>query len=167
MIGQAPGRNGDPSKPCTGAFALKLARVADVDPMWFMATFERMNVLQRWPGRSGKGDAFPMIEARLAAKLIAPKLKGRMVVFVGAAVARAFRVPSQFYETGAVSKKEFGFFQEISRVDYDYVVIPHPSDVSRWWNDSINRFRYREYMRGFLEEFGGSAGRRALTAGRR
>ena len=54
LVGQAPSRNSDPSSP--------LSKGASVEE--YLDAFERRNVLNAWPGRSMKGDAFPMELAR-------------------------------------------------------------------------------------------------------
>ena len=96
---------------------------------------ERINVLDRFPGKAGKGDAFPLPEARERADRF--DLRGRRVVFVGKNVARVFRCRADYLDThthrGAVA-----------------TVIPHPSGVNRWYNDPGNCRKLSVFLRTLL-----------------
>ena len=56
----------------------------------FLESFERVNLLDRWPGRSGgaKGHLFDREEARRSADRL--DLRGRIAVLAGLRVASAF-----------------------------------------------------------------------------
>lgn len=137
LIGQAPCRKGDPSKPLTGSSGLKLAQLAGVEfPGEYARLFERVNVLReyRGPAAGGKGDAFPLSEARAAAKALMPELRGRVVVVLGRNVARAFELHGLGWTT---------WWPACGVV---WGVIPHPSPLVRWWNDSGNRAQAASFM---------------------
>src|SRR5574337_1332446 len=88
LIGQAPGRTGDPSKPLS---SLRIAKTFGWTMQEYERHTERINLINRYPGRStSKGDLFPLGEAREAADKI--KLDGRKAILFGKGVARAFRI---------------------------------------------------------------------------
>lgn len=118
LVGQAPGPRTDPGEPLSGRC---------------------VNLLGAYPGRSGKGDAFPAGEARLAAAAL--DARGALVVLLGLGVTRAFKVAAPWFgRRGA------------------FVVAPHPSGVSRWWNEAGNRRRARRFWRALARS---AAARRA------
>jgi hypothetical protein len=103
----------------------------------FRASFRLVNLLRDWPGKApgGCGDAFPMLEARLAARRFK---MARRTALAGRLVAQAFglgRVP--YFEW-----RRFG--------RDDVVVIPHPSGINRWWNDRHNRARVGVFLQGLV-----------------
>ena len=103
-----------------------------------MDAFDLVNLLDRWPGKKGKGDAFPLDEARASARRL--NLWGKpLVILVGRNVARAFGANSVAYLEGFL----LGYVNA--------VVIPHPSGLNRWWNDPANTERARRFMRSLLE----------------
>lgn len=147
MIGQAPSRTGDPSRPCAGRSFERFARAAGAESrrevLAFFAHFERTNVLDVYPGGDGKGDAFPLREARAAADAMRPGLDGRAVVLVGKATARAFRIRGP---------ECFDWLTEEPAPGSCAVVVPHPSGVNRWWNETENRDRARRFFRVLYDE---------------
>lgn len=89
VIGQAPSRTSDPTKPLAGEpLASRLAALFGMDVESYLAATDRRNLLGAWPGKSSKGDRFPIAEARRMAFQI--DLDGRHVLFVGIATAAAF-----------------------------------------------------------------------------
>ena len=56
MIGQAPGRNGDPGDPLGGRLGKRLAKLAGVTFERYLDVTDRMNMFDEWPGKEGKGD---------------------------------------------------------------------------------------------------------------
>lgn len=150
IIGQAPSRDGAgavaPFSGRSGAFLARLAGAEDFDDVRRLAQVE--NVLARWPGKRGKGDAFPILEARAAAA----RLKfggGDAVLFVGrgSAAACGFRAPFLAWRTFRLGRA---------------AVFPHPSGVNRWWNDAGNRQAAGRFLRAFL---GGRSMARQLLIG--
>jgi len=134
IVGQAPGRRGGP--PLRGPCGARLARLAGLSGVDELARrHELANLLPRFPGKRGKGDAFPPAEARRAAHGVRPK--HRDVLLLGRHVARAFGVDRPFFE-----------WWDLGR--WRVAVVPHPSGVSRWWNDSANRARAAAFLREAL-----------------
>lgn len=78
--------------------------------------------MTRWPGKLGKGDAFDPAAARARARRmrLAP-----IVVLAGKKVAKAFGVVAPYLEWTTLRGRRV-------------VVVPHPSGINRWWNDSKN-----------------------------
>lgn len=131
LIGQAPNRVGDPSKPLEGRIAVLLSRLAGVPAEEYLDKTERINLLCLWPGSAphGKGDAFPRTLAEISARSLQPALRGRKIIFVGKAVAKTFHVKDTPYCT----------WQVHHGLDYSYAILPHPSGIVRWWNSKKNR----------------------------
>lgn len=130
MIGQAPGR-GPPTAPLAGRAGQKLADLHGVPHAEFMATRRVINLLDKWPGKAGKGDAFPLAEAKRRTALFDLRQWDR-VLFLGKNVARAFSFRVPFLEWrplgGALC-----------------AVVPHTSGVNRWWNDPQNEAAARRF----------------------
>jgi len=143
VVGQAPGPSTDPAEPLSGASGRRLASLCGLDLPDFLARFERVNLLTTYPGRLGKGDAFPMAFAREAAAAMAERVTSRRItVMLGLNVARAFGM------------QRLTFF-ELTRLPHGYVVVaPHPSGVSHWWNDPSNVSLARLFWRALAEGLG-------------
>lgn len=86
-------------------------------------------MLDAFPGKEGRGDAFPMREARARVDSLVPKLAGNVVVLLGKRVAAAFGM------------KRPKYLERVKHRGLDVVVLPHPSGVNRWWNDARNVHR--------------------------
>lgn len=140
LIGQAPSRHGDPTKPLTGLPGRRLARLANMYPLEFYASVVRANLLPFYLGGNDEGDAFPMSEARVAAFESAPSLDGRVVVFVGRKVAEAFGFTGKWFEW----RNSFFTSPDVSM---RCAVIPHPSARNRWWNDEANVRAAESFLR--------------------
>ena len=139
IVGEAPSRSSDPSRPLSGrGFADKIAALLGTTPGRYLRSFERAYLLDEWPGESsGKGSAFPLKEARIAAVALAPNLSGREVIFAGRRVAEAFG----FFEEYMVRKALW---------DFSASTIPHPSGVNRWWNDPGNAESVGMFLRAVM-----------------
>jgi uracil-DNA glycosylase len=99
----------------------------------YVRRYVTLNLLEYYPGKNGKGDKFPPMEARLSAIELTPKLVGRKVVFVGLSVAEAFGLisPINFFEwRRCPSAWDVPWFQGAA--------IPHPSGINRFWNYPAN-----------------------------
>lgn len=94
-----------------------------------------MNLLAEFPGKSGKGDAFPIALARARA---ARMRLGGEVVLLGRHVARAF---------GAQGAP---FLEWFDLRGAWAAVVPHPSGVNHWWNDPANTNRAAVFLAGLL-----------------
>jgi hypothetical protein len=99
----------------------------------FIREFDKINLINQFPGKleGGKGDRFPVSEAREAAEKLREELTGRRVLFLGRKVAAAF---------GYSSTPFFSWYHD----RFDFSVLPHPSGCSTAYNDQM--------MRGFLSE---------------
>ncbi len=134
IVGQAPGRSRGSALPLEGPSGDRLARLAGMsghDDLRRRATL--VNLLPGFPGKSGKGDAFPLPEARLAAFRM--RLGRGRVLLAGKAVARAFGLQVLPYFRWTRHRRAW------------LAVIPHPSGVSHWWNEPRNVRRARRFMR--------------------
>lgn len=132
FVGQAPGRGwkrGD--KPLHGS---RLRALVGRD-------FASVNLLPRWPGKHGKGDAFDLKRARRAAARIERAHRGGLLVLAGHNVARAFRIRSSYFEIVP------------TRRGWLAVVIPHPSGINRWWNEPVNRRRAGQFFSRLRRHF--------------
>lgn len=105
----------------------ELAALAGIVPARFEELFECANVLDEWPGKEGKGDRFPLEEARAAIshKMLSWCKHDRMIL-LGKRVAKAFMV-------------EPILFQWQQHMFVQVCVAPHPSGVNAWWNKAENR----------------------------
>jgi uracil-DNA glycosylase len=89
FVGQAPSRDTEGGPPFSGRSGRRLASLCGLAHSDLPKMFDLANLLDRWPGKAGKGDAFPLEEARAGAARL--DLSGRpLVVLVGRNVARAF-----------------------------------------------------------------------------
>jgi hypothetical protein len=105
----------------------------------FARVFARANVLEVWPGPSGrKGAAFPLALARAQAVRLRRRFyRGRVVLLLGHRVAAAFGVRASYLTRVVVGGA-------------DVFVLPHPSGVNRWYNDAANVARLGRLLRGFV-----------------
>lgn len=126
IIGQAPSQNGDPGRPLLdGSTGNRLRSLLGVSIDEYTELFERVNLLQEFPGKSGKGDAFPIESARQRAAELTSTLRRRTVLLIGGNVARAFGINSDYLKWT---------FQN----GYWCMIVPHTSGVNRWWNEPAN-----------------------------
>ena len=135
VVGQAPGRRGDPFRPLEGGGVLRLLRWARVDLQTYLYLTERVNLFKVYPG---KGDRFNARLARAKARALFPRLAGRKCVFLGRAVASAFGLP-----VGPGWQFTFwALYDPINGIaSACTVLIPHPSGVSHFYNLEANRLR--------------------------
>ena len=137
LIGEAPPPSGlGPLGPFDCDSGDKLAGLlteaaAPNGPAWTreeaLAAFERVNVLERWPGKAGKGSRFPVAEARQGANAIVGRLLvGQRVVLAGKRVASAFGLLAPIGAWVNVRGTHF-------------TVIPHPSGSTRDYNCALTR----------------------------
>lgn len=94
--------------------------------------FVLMNVLRKWPGKAGKGDAFPKAQARAVACRLEPLPDH--IVFVGQAVAGIFG-----FRGSPLRWQRWGRGRA--------AMLPHPSGVNRWYNDRRNRAAAARFLR--------------------
>lgn len=131
IIGQAPGSDEQNEDPLTGPSGRRLSEVMGASFDAYREMTERVNLLDRYYGSNGKGDAFPEREARRAGVEMLSRLRdsGRRVLIVGKGVAGAMGLADapllEWFEVGG-----YGFHA---------MIVPHTSGVNRWWNDDANR----------------------------
>jgi hypothetical protein len=132
IVGEAPSMR--TSRPFAGASGIRLAQLAGVSLDELRARYRLVNVLRHWPGPNpcGKGSAFPLSDARPRAGAI--RLPPGSLL-CGRRVARAFgRAGLAFFEWD----------------DCGVAVIPHPSGISRWWNEPSHVDEARRFLEGAL-----------------
>jgi uracil-DNA glycosylase len=136
LIGQAPNRGREPGKPFKGRTGRFLARAAGMEEREFMSSVRLMNLLDRWPGKAGKGDRFPLKEGHVAACRV--NLRGNHALLAGKRVAASF----------GIKKPAFLTCHEV----HGGVVwiVPHPSGINRWWNDPGNREKAIVFLKAFF-----------------
>lgn len=124
VIGEAPGRR--PGLPLAGA-RRRIARLLEIEPEELADMFHWQNLLSEWPGYGPNGGSeFPMEAARAAAT----EITQRPLILLGRRVAQAFDVDQPWF------------------VWRDgLAVCPHPSGLSRWWNDPEHTQQATEFWR--------------------
>lgn len=139
LVGQAPSRTSEPDRPLSGMSGKRLAGLLRMTEAELSASFCRINLVDEFPGKNGKGDAFPAAEARTKALLLMKRYAGRRVTLVlaGKKVAGAFGLRGRDYF-------ERGRFHEFPNIGF--VTVPHPSGVNRWWNDAGNRRKAAKFF---------------------
>ncbi len=146
IIGQAPAQHDDPSQPITGRTGRKLASLMDMSFEEYQCTFDRANLLDEWPGRRnmGVGDAFPLEEVRRSAYSLWSTYLGvtscqyDWVLLLGRAVENAF---------GGRKPMPWMKWELIMPQAMKVAVLPHPSGVNRWWNETANKRAAKRFLR--------------------
>lgn len=136
LVGQAPSARSE--VPFGGRSGRRLADLCGVAHDEFLLLFERRNILDAFPGKDGRGDAFPPAQARRLAQAMIPALVGRRVILVGAATAIAFGV------------RRVELFDWAPRFGATVAVCPHPSGVNRWWNPPENAAMAEAFWRALV-----------------
>ena len=147
IIGQAPAQKDDRTSPLSGRTGRRLATLMNMDMEEFRTTFDRANLLNRFPGhRVGAGDAFPIQQATINAhKLMQnnPPDNYRAVILLGKNVARAFNLQNPEFFQWDRTHRPFT------------VVIPHPSGLNRWWNEKSNQRVARKFLNEMADQYFG------------
>ena len=139
LIGPSPGKRGTgPDGPLGGAVGRKLADMCGLSYPEYLNAFRRINLLDDWPGKQGKGDAFFLEKARRATKTIS--IDCTMTVFLGTNAAWAFGLSLTWmrwveFRGGLVA------------------ALPHPSGINLWYNDPENRERASRFMRSLIAKW--------------
>ena len=124
IVGECPGKNNDGSAagrqgPLDGPSGQRLAGLCGIALQEFLDLYERCNLFQqhvpyaRWNYRG----------AEKAADELQRSHEGRRFVLLGRHVGKAFLAEQSDF---------FDWSQD------ELVVCPHPSGMSRWWNDADN-----------------------------
>ena len=125
-------------------------RIANVSGLldWedYLTSFERRNLLARWPGRDGKGSAFPLEKARPLAMGTLSYIHRRDVIFVGRRVAAAYFIEQPYLEWRPHVFHAEGNVDSVL-ASFRAAILPHPSRINRWWNDPENERRARTFLR--------------------
>lgn len=131
LIGQAPGRRGN-AEPLSGRSGRRLSALCGMPLEQYLQEFERINLLEEFPGKAGKGDRFPMREAKVQAFFRRSLFvhQDRRVVLLGLRVAEAF---------GFTDRAPL--LRWMSDGNASVAICPHPSGVSLWWNDRGHRLQ--------------------------
>ncbi len=167
LLGIAPSRTSDPVRPFSGRSGARLARLLDLPERGLSLdrVFELRNVLDYWPGRvsGGRGDRFPMAEARAVLRpfslkpggvrplTFAPPLRGHTEQIgrqsAGSRVSRfrGRRVVLVGCRLGALVGLREPLVWE-RRAGASFALLPHPSGLDRWWNNAENVARAREFL---------------------
>jgi len=135
LIGQAPNRIGRDDvlvRACA-----RLALFADLRLDDLLGRTDRVNLFLVFPGKNGKGDSFNDKLARSRARRMTPGLFDRRVILLGRRVARAF----DFRESVFTFHLHHGA---------DIAMMPHPSGINPFYNDSANRRRAGKFLRSAL-----------------
>ena len=139
LIGQAPGPRTDPDLPLfplpVSSAGGRLCKFLGMSTTQYLRTFDRVNLLREFPGRTGTDDKFPITKARIAAQALRPLLAGREVLLMGRGVAQAFDLEIPFLEWREVPvRRSLPGHEHIAR----FGVVPHPSGRNRWHNSPEN-----------------------------
>lgn len=137
IVGQAPGPNTDPAEPLwpepASSAGGRLASFAGLSPEEYLRKFERINLLNEFPGRRWKNaDTWAVEPGRVAASAIRPLLRGRRVILLGRNVSEAFGLDAPFHVWVGVD-------------GFNAAVVPHPSGRSHWYRDSRNSSVSRQF----------------------
>lgn len=135
VVGEAPSRWMQ-ERGITDALPIagkELAAMAGITwPGRWFELFEPVNVLGSWPGKQGKGDAFPLDLAIPAMRELVEEFHlYTRVVLLGRRVEMAYN--------GAVGRRLSHQEPLFHGFDARIAVAPHPSHVNRWWNSIENR----------------------------
>lgn len=130
VVGLDPGRNGpEPLSPDFPSGA-RIARATGLGPREFRRRVRRTNLHCRPGSRPGDDPS--------AAENLACLLGGYRVIALGRRVARAIGCPRDWFRWG------------LSDAGFVGASVPHPSGLSRWWNDPENLRQFVAFMRASL-----------------
>lgn len=155
FVGQAPGRRAlKKGRAFDGPGAgSRLAAMSGLARGEFLSRFKTTNVFRRWPGKKGKGDAFPLARAHRGAQRIMSSdawREAEKVVFVGQGVVRAFLFHAPDLALRLIDRP--CTMQTWAHGAKPRAYLPHPSGVNRWYNDPNNRFLAESFLRKLAKE---------------
>lgn len=139
LIGEAPGRSADPSKPVPHLPLSSPSTRGKLIWLFGIGAYDRalkFNLFSSWPGKSGKGDLFD-VEAATPAMVAINRALDRIDV-EWTVVLLGFRVAATMTKARPHLLEYFAPWSTCNRT---YVIIPHPSGINRWWNEKPNRDR--------------------------
>lgn len=137
LYGQAPSR--DSIIPFSGASGRALAsRMGLPNHGMLHDLYVIENVIDYWPGTNGKGDRFPIDEARENATAMRSRwTQYDRVLIVGLGTAKAFGLGGKLLPL---------IWHPIDDGTL-LAIVPHPSGVNRYWNDPLNEARANAFLR--------------------
>lgn len=140
LIGQAPSRTSDPTRPFSsaGRSGRRLIALSGLSEEEFFARVQAINLVDQWPGRkaNGHGDAFPpLTDKDVWFRLDA----SRRVILVGRAVAHRL-----------LGGK--GSVMPYLRWEAGVAILPHPSGLNYWWNDPSHVRAAKRFLRAALRQ---------------
>lgn len=138
LIGQAPSRTSQGKLPFSGQSGKRLADLAVIPQKDLKNYFKMINVFDYWPGRSGKGDAFP--RDKIPDKLRKMVASYSATIFVGRGVADRFKF----------NPPEYLIWYSYPHRKQAASILPHPSGVNRWYNDPQNLKDAQMFLRGII-----------------
>jgi len=145
LVGQTPSATADQLEGHAGARIARLIGVS-TDVLYAHQRFARVNLLTEFPGKAGeKGDLFDLRAARERAPAVLAKIgPDAVVVCLGLNVLKAF---AAYLPRGACSRARF--YDAVPGLDgRTYVLAPHPSGISHYWNEPENVSAAERFFRG-------------------
>lgn len=128
VVGQGPSKDGVGKKPLDGdGSGERLAELCGLSREEMLANCTAVNLLNKFYGKNGKGDKFPMDDAKKSAEALRVAWDNYdRVVLLGQNVAKAFGVGEKLLSW------------ESDRGGSVVAVVPHPSPINLWYNDEKN-----------------------------
>jgi len=143
LVGQAPSSTSDPKEPFSGPSGITIRRLMGVAEKDFFRDYDRINVLDFFTGKKGKGDAFSKsMVPKERREFLMKFVNDRNVVFFGRETARVFGIEPEF------------LVPDLFLVDkscFRGIVAPHPSGINLFWNEPENRRSAKIALRAFVE----------------
>ena len=137
LVGQAPSRRGDPSKPLAGPNGQKVARLAGMSYDELIAC-RRKHLNTHYRGKRVNSNAFDHMKGNVNAANILLDWRVERIVLLGKNVARCFGF------------RDLPFLAEVRIYGRRFLIFPHPSSINRWWNERRNERRARQLLQQFL-----------------
>jgi len=143
LVGQAPSRRSDGKEafPKGARSAKRLSTLIGGD---VRRLFDAENLLDRWPGKAGKGDSFPIEIARKKAIELLETDRHDILILFGRKVAEAFGLgDARWFEERRIGRRSL-------------YAVPHPSGINLWWNDRTNVEKARRFFEEVAREGNGN-----------
>ena len=143
LVGQAPSRTGvNPLEALTPTSSSgKLMNLMGLTEDEYMTSFQRVNLIDEYPGplASGKGDKFPLRQARDKAKRILQQMSEYHILCIGKRVGQCFNLDQCFVWEDRI--------QCYPLTRNRIAMIPHTSGLNRFYNDPRNLDRAKAFLR--------------------
>lgn len=142
IVGEAPGKHGDPSRPCEGRVGARLAACAGITYDEYLTLFDRVNLLDEQPQDAPKGMAFNVkLAGKVARKMEQAFQVGQIVLILGKRAGSAFGL------------KNVPYFETLALNHAKVTIVPHPSGVNRAWNDLEVELQMIKFMHDVVRPF--------------